>query len=129
MARRSTMLLTSIIVFLLAAHQAQAQGTVKFDDKQPSSPAGGKISGTGTYTVAMGSTAGRVEMFAKLAKGPGQGGWINTTLDVPTKSFSGLITALPAGDYNVFARITIIKGAATLYFDSDITTVTVAAAK
>jgi hypothetical protein len=128
MSRRSKVLFASIFVFLVAAHQAQAQTTIKFSCcGQPTSPSAGTITGSGSFTVATGYSATSVVLFAELTPAPGQGGQSTVKVDSCNNTFvEGQITGLPSGDYNVFARITVTNSCSqTLYFDSAIVKVTV----
>jgi hypothetical protein len=126
MLQRSAFFFATLVAFLVGAHQAPAQTTIRFKSGQPNSPSGGTIDGSGTFTVACGYNLAKVALIAELSPGPGQGGYAAATTGC--NSFSAEITGLPAGTYNVFARITVTNSCSqTFYFDSAVVAVTVAA--
>jgi hypothetical protein len=100
MKRLSTVVLALALLGLFATGARAA--SITWDTGQPTSPAAGKINGTGTYTLGNGERAANVTMYASLAGG-GQGGQVACTYS--NGNWNGTITGLATGTYNVYTRL------------------------
>jgi hypothetical protein len=102
MRRISTFVLASAVV-LLAANTARAQ-SVSFDTGQPTSPAAGKITATGSYTLAKGDSVVSIWMIAQTVGG-GPGVEVKASVDTKGMTFAAAQTGLPKGTYAVSMRM------------------------
>jgi hypothetical protein len=94
---------TMIVLLALAIPSIARAATISFDVGEPSAPGVlGKANATGTYTLAVGESFGSITLFAVNPTG-GKGGQIICMFNSTTKTWSGAITGLPTGTYNVFA--------------------------
>lgn len=106
--------LFALLLVVFAPFHLLAQ-TIKFDDKSPSSPAAGTISGQGSYTIGDNQTLLRIKLHAVNPKG-GPGGEKACEIDTDKKTWNGQIAQLPAATYKVHARLTYrITGVAKEY--------------
>jgi hypothetical protein len=94
------------------AGTAHAQ-SISFDSGQPTSPAAGKISATGTFDVGTGNTLNSIILFAHLPNG-GEGGQQKCNTNAP--NWDGTITGLMSNKtYDVFARMTYVDSSGTVH--------------
>jgi hypothetical protein len=119
--RRISTFVLAVAVVLLAATVVDADNTttatIKFDTGQPTSPAAGKISATGTYTVATGDSILSIK-FQACIKGGGSGLQTPAT-DEGKGNWSANLTGLPGGTYTVTAFITTMKSPTSCFVISD----------
>jgi hypothetical protein len=117
-----------VLVGLLpsVAYEAATTNAITYDPTQPTSPAGGKVLATGSYTLARGYSLVGIELDAAPAGG-GRGGTVSCMHDDQTNSWSGAIAGLPAGTYNVQARMNVRKDKLNQIVFTPVVRVTVAA--
>lgn len=96
-------MLLSLLLVLVFSPNLVAQ-TIKFDDKQPSSPAAGRVNGTGEFSLKAEHEFTAIFLVAMNPKG-GPGGEVNCQVNQMTKTWNGLISGLPAATYKVYARL------------------------
>ena len=106
-----TQIWMAVVLGGLIAHQARADQplTIFFDTNSPTSPAAGKVSGSGGYTRPANGTVSSIILYA-LVKTGGPGGSIACMYNDTNKTWSGTITGLAANTYKVFAVITLTNG-------------------
>ncbi len=119
--KRISLLVIALVFLLALSSRAQAaDNTISFDSGQPTSPAAGKITATGTYTSDPAWTVSKITLIASR-----QGGQSNCQFG--SGNWSGSIINLPGGTYNVFARMLLIKGGLQQNIDTETKEVMVAA--
>jgi hypothetical protein len=116
--RRIRTLLVFVVLLLLAS-SARAD-SISFDTGQPTSPAKGKVSATGSVTLDTGHAVTSVTMYVFIPGGPGAA--VSCMVDQKNSTWSGTQAGLPTGTYTVVVRA-VISGAT---FDSFTTVKTIA---
>ncbi len=100
----------ALVMSSLSLFSAQAAPpSIKFDKGFPSSPAGGKINGSGALSFDNDVWAPVTVNLMAMLPGGGEGGEEKCTLagGPPPTSWSGQIVGLPAGSYQVIAVFTL----------------------
>lgn len=116
---------------IMADETCMQLSSIKFDGKQgnnPSSPAGGKIIATGSYTLAQDDLFYSIEMKYRIPPPPGDGGWtaVTANVDQMNKSWDKTVTGLPAGTYEVHAVLRVVRNSTKIDIATETRTVTIA---
>ncbi len=117
--------ISAVVVAVALAGLLPLEGrasNVTWDKGQPTSPAAGQVSGTGTFMVDPGWTLYSLTITAVNANG-GASDTDPCTVNAP--AFSGLIVGLPTGSYYVYSTLTEVKGTGIQRIYSMTTTVPV----